>query len=245
MGKTVFITGASRGIGAQTAHIFAEKGWQVAIGYHKNAALADMLAAQLSQLGVLSATFGGDISHGETCDDLIAQVVARFGTLDALVCNAGSAHFGQIQDCTNEQWRQVMGENLDSAFYLVRAALPHMLSKKSGAIVTVSSIWGMEGASCESAYSAAKAGLIGFTKAAAKELAPAGIRVNCVAPGVIDTDMNGHLDPQTRAQLAEDIPQGRFGTAREVGEVISFLCSDAASYLTGQVICPNGGMGMT
>ena len=184
------------------------------------------------------------------CPRLVAQAAAlvraaeeQLGPLDALVCNAGVALPQQLlTDTTDEQWRQVMGVDLDGVFYTLRAAVPGFVLRQRGAIVTVSSMWGVTGGSCEVAYSAAKAGVIGLTKALAKELGPSHITVNCVAPGVIDTEMNGGLDSEALAALAEETPLGRIGTAEEVAESVWFLAGGGAPFLTGQVIQPNGGI---
>ena len=175
--------------------------------------------------------------------DLVRAAEEQLGPLDALVCNAGVALPQQLlTDTTDEQWRQVMGVDLDGVFYTLRAAVPGFVRRQRGAIVTVSSMWGVTGGSCEVAYSAAKAGVIGLTKALAKELGPSHITVNCVAPGVIDTEMNGGLDSEALAALAEETPLGRIGTAEEVAESVWFLAGGGAPFLTGQVIQPNGGI---
>ena len=174
---------------------------------------------------------------------LVRAAEEQLGPLDALVCNAGVALPQQLlTDTTDEQWRQVMGVDLDGVFYTLRAAVPGFVRRQRGAIVTVSSMWGVTGGSCEVAYSAAKAGVIGLTKALAKELGPSHITVNCVAPGVIDTEMNGGLDSEALAALAEETPLGRIGTAEEVAESVLFLAGGGAPYLTGQLIQPNGGI---
>ena len=175
--------------------------------------------------------------------DLVRAAEEQLGPLDALVCNAGVALPQQLlTDTTDEQWRQVMGVDLDGVFYTLRAAVPGFVRRQRGAIVTVSSMWGVTGGSCEVAYSAAKAGVIGLTKALAKELGPSHITVNCVAPGVIDTEMNGGLGSEALAALAEETPLGRIGTAEEVAESVWFLAGGGAPFLTGQVIQPNGGI---
>ena len=168
--------------------------------------------------------------------------MSRFGQPSLLVCNAGIAEQQLFTDITEEQWQRMLAVNLSGVFYCCQAFLPAMIARKHGCIVNVSSIWGLQGASCEVHYSAAKAGVIGLTRALAQEVGPSGVTVNCVAPGVIDTDMCAHLDEDARAALRERIPLGRLGTAAEVAEVVAFLASPAASYLTGQVISPNGGM---
>ena len=168
---------------------------------------------------------------------------AALGHLDALVCNAGVALPVQLlTDTTDDQWRRVMGTDLDGVFFTLRAAIPGMVSRKRGAIVTVSSMWGVTGGSCEAPYSAAKAGVIGLTKALAKELGPSGIRVNCVAPGAIETDMTAFLTPEDRAALAGEAPLGRMGAPEEVAEAVRFLAGEEARFITGQVLRVDGGM---
>ena len=235
MDRAVLITGASRGIGAAVARRFAREGWRVGVNYRTSRGRAEALAAEIAAAGGQTALLPGDVSDP-------AQAAA-LGPLDALVCNAGVALPQQLlTDTTDEQWRQVMGVDLDGVFYTLRAAVPGFVLRQRGAIVTVSSMWGVTGGSCEVAYSAAKAGVIGLTKALAKELGPSHITVNCVAPGVIDTEMNGHLDQESLAALAEETPLGRIGTAEEVAESVWFLAGGGAPFLTGQVIQPNGGI---
>ena len=171
------------------------------------------------------------------------QARQALGGLDCLVCNAGIALPQQLlTDTTPEQWRALMGVDLDGVFHCVHAAVPHLVRQHSGSIVTVSSMWGVTGGSCEAPYSAAKAGVIGLTRALAKELGPSGIRVNCVAPGVIDTDMNRHLSQEDLAALGEETPLGRIGMPEEVAEAILFLAGEKAGFITGQVLSVDGGM---
>ena len=235
--KTVLITGASRGIGAAAARRFAAEGWRIALNYNTSQTAAGALAAELGGLAVRA-----DVSDPHQARAMAETVLREFGRLDALVCNAGTDWQGLLQDMSDADYRRVMGTDLDGVFFVCRAVLPQMLRQKSGKIVTVSSMWGQVGGSCEAAYSAAKAGVIGLTKALAKEVGPSGIAVNCVAPGVIDTEMNAHLGPQALSELAEETPLGRLGTVEDVAAALFFLCSPAADFLTGQVIAPNGGL---
>ena len=168
-------------------------------------------------------------------------VQQQFGHIDVLVCNAGIARQGLLTDFSPADWRQMMSVNLDGTFYCCRSVLPGMIRRQSGCIITTSSIWGITGASCEVPYSAAKAGIIGLTRALAKEVGPSGIRVNCIAPGVIDTEMNGNLTPEVMAQLREETPLGTIGTPKQVADLALYLAGEGASFLTGQVISPNGG----
>lgn len=242
MARHVLITGASRGIGAATARAFAQAGWMVSLNYCHGREQALRLVAELSAGGTQAIAVGADVSDPEQAVALVREA-EQYAPLDALVCCAGIALPQQLlTDTTNAQWRRVMGVDLDGVFHTIRAAVPGMVRRQSGSIVTVSSMWGVTGGSCEVPYSAAKAGVIGLTQALAKELGPSHIRVNCVAPGVIATEMNGHLSPEDLAALEEETPLGRIGRAEEVANVIRFLAGEEASFMTGQVLRVDGGM---
>ena len=243
MSRSVFLTGGSRGIGAATALAFARQGWNVAFCYHSAQEAALALQAQLSLLGVDALAIQADVGDPAQARRFVQEAQDALGTPEALVCCAGVAlRQDVVTRVSDEEWRRLFAVNVDGLFYTVRALLPALIRAQRGSIVTLSSMWGQTGGSCEVAYSATKGAVIAFTKALAKELGPSNIRVNCIAPGVIDTDMNAHLTPEDRAALAEETPLGRLGTAEEVAKCIRFLCSEDAAFLTGQVLAPNGGI---
>lgn len=239
--KTVLITGASRGIGKATAKLFAEKGYNVLIHFNNSCDAAFDLVENIRNNGRSCEAFRADLSVASEVAAL-ADYALKIG-IDVLVNNAGVSLVGLYQCVTAEAAEKLMRVDLYAPMELTKLILPSMIGKKSGSIVNVSSMWGQVGASTEVHYSAAKAGLIGFTKALAKEVALSGIRVNCVCPGVIDTDMNSNLSAEDMKALAEEIPMGRIGTAEEVAECIFFL-ADSAAYVTGQILSPNGGLVM-
>lgn len=203
---------------------------------------AEALAEELATLGVPVKVYVCDVAQREQVQAMTAAFLREFGRIDVLVCNAGIARQELFTDITEASWREVMGVDLDGVFYCAQAALPDMLHRKAGKIITLSSMWGQVGASCEVAYSTAKAGVIGLTKALAKELGPSGITVNCVAPGVIDTEMNGNLSQDIKDELAEETPLERLGTPEDVAQAVWFLASSAGDFFTGQVLAPNGGL---
>ena len=203
---------------------------------------AEALAKELAALGVPVKVYVCDVAQREQVQAMTAAFLREFGRIDVLVCNAGIARQELFTDITEASWREVMGVDLDGVFYCAQAVLPDMLHRKAGKIITLSSMWGQVGASCEVAYSTAKAGVIGLTKALAKELGPSGITVNCVAPGVIDTEMNGNLPQDIKDELAEETPLERLGTPEDVAQAVWFLASSAGDFFTGQVLAPNGGL---
>ena len=239
MAKTVLITGGSRGIGAATVRAFAAAGYRVAFTWLNSKEKADALSEETGAI-----PFRCDVSDSAQVREMVDNVLDKFCQLDILVCNAGVAWQGLLTDMTDEAWRKVMATDLDGVFYCCRAVLPHFVHKKAGKIITISSMWGQVGASCEVAYSAAKAGVIGLTKALAQEVGPSGITVNCVAPGLINTEMNSKIDPEALETLAFETPLGRAGSPDEVAQSILFLASEGADFITGQVISPNGGLVM-
>lgn len=241
MEKIALVTGASRGIGRAIAAKLARNGWSVAIGYRVRQDKAEELAAELTAEGCRAITCQGDISRREEVDAMVQRVEQFLGPVSLLVNNAGIAGQCLFQDLTDQRWHEFFSVNVDGAFYASRAVLPAMLHAHEGCIIHISSIWGQRGASCEVAYSATKAALIGLTRSLAAELAPSHIRVNCVAPGVILTDMLNELPPEVLPQLAEQTPMGRLGTPEDIAAAVAFLASEQADFITGQVLTCDGG----
>lgn len=241
MKQHIFITGASRGIGRATAKLLASQGHALACGYHKSHKEAQQLQEEIVALGGTCLLIQGDLASASDCQRIMEEVLGAFPTLEGIVLNGAQSTLGLFQDISTEQWTELMEVNLHSAHRLLRLALPSMISQRCGSIVTVSSIWGQVGASYEVAYSASKAGLLGLTKALSQELAPSGIRVNSVSPGLIQTEMNSMLEEEEYQCFIEKIPLGRAGTVEEVAEAISFLLSNKSSYITGHTLAVNGG----
>ncbi len=239
--KTAIVTGGSRGIGAAAVRLLAENGWRVAVGCWRHPEQAQTLCGRLAEEGCEAFFFQGDVASAGEMEAMARTVLDRWGSIDLLVNNAGIAQQKLFTDLTEEDWDRMFAVNTRSLFTCCRAVVPHMVRRHSGSIVNISSMWGQVGASCEVHYSAAKAAVIGFTKALAKELGPSGIRVNCVAPGVIATEMNQGLDAGTLAALREETPLGAIGTPGDVARAVLWLAGEGASFVTGQVVGVNGG----
>ena len=238
--KIALVTGSSRGIGAAIAVCLAKDGYDVVINYLNRKDKALCVLEQVEALGRRGIIVQADVSDREQVNKMFEKVRQELGNVDLLVSNAGIAGMKQIQDLTAERWHEFFAVNVDGAFNTIQNALPNMLAEHKGCIITISSMWGLRGASCESAYSATKAALIGLSRSLANELAPSGIRVNCVAPGVINTDMLDELPEEIMDTLAEETPLRRLGT-EDIASLVSFLASDEASFITGQVITSDGG----
>ena len=232
------VLGGDRGIGAAAARAFWKAGYRVAVLYHTHAEAAEALEKALPGLLAVQC----DVASRASCEVAFHTVEQAVGHVDVLVSNAGIAQQKLFTDITPEEWQHMLDVNLSGAFHLCQLALPGMIRRKQGRILTVSSMWGQTGGSCEVHYSAAKAGLIGLTKALAKEEGPSGITVNCVAPGVIETDMMAAFTAEDKAALAEETPVGRLGTPEEVAKLLVFLAGEDAGYITGQVFGVNGGL---
>lgn len=241
MPKTVLITGATRGIGRACAIAFARRGYSVAAIYNTCHEGAEQLRREVEAMGGRIEVLSADVADGEALCRAVRQAETRLGRVEIAVANAGISLVKQINDTTGEEWDRLFAVNAKGTFNTVKAVVDGMIDARWGRIITVSSVWGEVGASCEVAYSASKAAVIGFTTALAKELAPSGVTVNCIAPGVIDTDMNACYSKEERAALEQEIPLGRYGTPEEVAEAAIFLASDCAGYVTGQILGVNGG----
>lgn len=241
MKKTALVTGSSRGIGRAIATKLAREGWNVCINYIERQDKAEELEKMLSDEGCSVMSCRADVANRAQVEAMVEKVKERFGAISLLVSNAGVAGQCLIQEVSNEMWQRYFDVNVRGAFNCVQAVLPDMLHEKQGSIVTISSIWGLRGASCEVTYSATKAALIGFSRSLAVELAPSGIRVNCIAPGVIDTDMLDALPEEIMDSLADQTPMGRIGRAEDIAGAVSFLAGEQAGFITGQVICADGG----
>lgn len=240
--RSALITGSSGGIGASIAVALAQQGYGIIINYNKNKERGENLADVLTKsYNIPAMAIKCDVSDYNEVKEMFRIANAEFGGVDVLVNNAGIAQQKLFTDITVEEWDRMMGTNLNSLFYCCKEALPYMISRKRGVIVNISSMWGQVGASCEVHYSTAKAGVIGFTKALAKEVGLSGVRVNCVSPGVVMTDMMKDFDEETLEELKEETPLNKLGTPKNIADAVAFLVSSKAEFITGQNLAVNGG----
>ena len=242
MSRSVLVTGASGGLGGAIGRAFAQNGDRVALCCHQNRRAADALCQALVQQGATAAVFAADITGEQAVDSLFAAAERQLGPVEVLVNCAGIQQQKMFCDTTLQDWQAMLAVHAAGTFLCCKRALGPMVGKKQGCIVNVASMWGQVGASCEVAYSTAKAAVIGLTRALAKEVAPSGVRVNCVAPGAVNAGMMTDFGPADRQALCLQIPQGRLGTAEEVAATVLFLASGGAGYITGQVLGVNGGL---
>ena len=236
MKKVVLVTGGSRGIGKAICKKFAEEGYSVAINYEKSAEKANSLAEEIG-----GKAYCADVSDYDSVCKMFDEIEKDLGEVSVLINNAGISTFGLFQDCSSEEWDRIFGVNVKGLFNCSKRAIGNMVKNMSGSIVNISSIWGVTGGSRECHYSATKAAIIGYTKAMAKELGPSGIRVNCVAPGAVDTEMNARFTKEDLDAIAEEAALGYIGKPEEIAEAVFFAASEKASYMTGAVLNVNGG----
>lgn len=241
MKKTALVTGAAKGIGAAIVKKLCEDGFTVAVNYLKSEQSVNSLCSELTLAGYDVFSVRADVSSSEDVKRMFSLIREKTGGVDVLINNAGVSLWGLFQDVSDDMWNEITDINLKGTFNCCREALPFMINKGCGRIVNISSVWGQTGASCEAVYSASKAGIIGLTKALAKETALSGITVNCVCPGVIDTDMMNRFSDDEKKDICEEIPMGRMGSPEEVAAAVSFFVGDSASYVTGQILGVNGG----
>jgi len=241
-GKVALVTGGSRGIGRSIALELVKAGAVVVISYSKNEAEAEETLRLIKKLGGFGKSIKGDVSIYKDASEMIDFTIKSFGSIDILVNNAGISHVGLFMDMQENQWNNLLDIDLKGVINCSHYALQHMVRQKKGNIINISSIWGNSGASCEAVYSAAKGAVNSFTKALAKEMAPSNIIVNAISPGVINTEMNNWLTKEEKEELTNEIPMQRFGSPEDIGKLAVFLASDAASYITGQIITVDGGL---
>ena len=237
--KAVLVTGGSRGIGAEIVKMLAKENYSIVLNYNHSEKQAIQIQEELQKQGRQIAIFQADVSKREAVKKLIQFTINTFGTIDVLINNAGIAQEKLFTDITDNDWNTMLNTNLNSVFYCTQEALPEMIRKKEGCIINISSIWGITGSSCEVAYSTAKAGINGMTKALAKELGPSNIRVNAIAPGIIDTSMNEYLTKEEKQVIEQEIPLEKVGKTIDIARCVKWLMED--EYTTGQIISINGG----
>ena len=239
MDKVVVVTGGSKGIGAEIVKTLANEGYKIVLNYNKSEESAKKIQEELLNKGIKIEIFKADVSKREEVKKLVNFAIEKWESIDVLINNAGIAKLQMFQDVTENDWDEIINTNLKSAFSMSQEVLPNMLHKKSGCIINISSIWGMVGASCETVYSVSKAGMDALTKSLAKELGPSNIRVNSIAPGVIDTEMNSHIDEKIKKEIKNQTPLGKIGKPIDIYKCVKWLIDD--EFTTGQVISVNGG----
>ena len=239
MKKTIIVTGASRGIGAAIVKILAKEDYNIVLNYNKSEEIAKKMQEEFTKQGKNVEIFKADVSKREEVKKLIEFTINKFEKIDVLINNAGISQTRLFTDITDEDWNNMLNVNLNSVFYMTQEVLPYMIHEKEGCIINISSIWGITGAACETHYSVAKAGVDAMTKSLAKELGPSNIRVNSIAPGIIDTDMNKYLSDEELANIEEEIPLGKIGSPETIAKCVKWLIED--DYTTGQIIGINGG----
>ena len=239
MSKTIIVTGGSRGIGAAIVSLLAKENYNIVLNYNKSEEIAKKMQEEFTNLGKTVEIFKADVSKREEVKKLVDFTIKKFGKIDVLINNAGISQTKLFTDITDEDWDNMLNIDLNSVFYASQEVAKHMIHEKEGCIINISSIWGMIGASCEVHYSVAKAGVDAMTKSLAKELGPSNIRVNSIAPGIIDTDMNKYLSEKELEQIKEEIPLGKIGDTSAIAKCAKWLIED--NYTTGQIIAINGG----
>lgn len=239
--KTALITGASRGIGKSIALRLAGLGYNIAVNFSTCKDNADNTVKEITSYGVQAMAYCCDVSSTEGVRQMINEIECSLGSIDLLVCNAGISRQRLFTDITEDEWDRMFAVNVKGVYNCCKEVLPQMIRRQRGKIITISSVWGITGASCEVHYSASKAAVIGFTKALAKEVGPSNITVNCIAPGVIDTDMNSSLSKEDIMVLKEETPLNRIGSGKDVADCVAFLAQPSGDFFTGQVLSPNGG----
>ena len=239
MKKTIIVTGASRGIGAAIVNLLAGEDYNIILNYNKSEEIAKKMKQEFTEKGYSVEIYKADVSQREQVKGLVKFTIEKFGKIDILINNAGISQTRLFTDITDEDWNNMLNVNLNSVFYMTQEVVPYMIHEKNGCIINISSIWGSVGASCEVHYSVSKAGVDAMTKSLAKELGPSNIRVNSIAPGIIDTDMNKYLSDEELANIEEEIPLGKIGNPEAIAKCVKWLIED--EYTTRQIIEINGG----